>query len=485
MYMRKTLLAASLLLSLLLAGCGGNRGGSAQTQAPAESPAEAAAAQETASEETEPAGESDGEDYGTGDASLDDPRNQDGIGEQELLVVSFGTSYNDSRRKTIGAIENALEAAFPDYSVRRAFTSQIIIDHVARRDGEIIDNVIEALDRAAANGVKTLVVQPTHLMHGYEYSDLLSELEGYRDSFESIAVAEPLLADDEDFSQVADALIAALEPWDDGETALCLMGHGTEAESNGIYERMQEVLFEKGCDHTFVATVEAEPSFEDLRSLIQKSGLKKAVLMPLMVVAGDHANNDMAGEDEDSWKSMLVSDGISVECLLRGLGEEPAIQELYIKHTAAAIAGLSEPRIARSSDMTEVETVVPEDAEPLFASELREGSYPITVESSSSMFRIVECTLHVAQDSMTADLTMSGSGYLYCYPGTPEEADAAPEAERITASEDTEGRMVFTIPVSALDAPVECAAFSRAKELWYPRTLCFRSDSLPPEAFAD
>ena len=283
------------------------------------------------------AAEEDEENYETGDASLDDPRNQDGIGEQELLVVSFGTSFNDSRRLTIGAIEGSLAESFPDWSVRRGFTSQIIIDHVLSRDGVAIDNVTEALNRAADNGVKTLVVQPTHLMDGFEYNDLVDELAGFADAFEAIAVGEPLLSSEEDFAAVAEAIVQATAEYDDGETAICFMGHGTEAESNGVYAKMQQVLSEAGYDNYFIGTVEAEPSVEDLLEAVQAGDYKRVVLRPLMIVAGDHANNDMAGDEEDSWKSVFESAGYEVECVLSGLGELEAIRDLFVQHAQAAM----------------------------------------------------------------------------------------------------------------------------------------------------
>ena len=277
--------------------------------------------------------EEEEENYETGDASLDNPRNQNEIGEKELLVVSFGTSYNDSRRLTIGAIENALEEAFPDFSVRRAFTSHIIIDHVFSRDGEVIDNVAQALDRAVENGVKTLVVQPTHLMHGFEYDDLMEELLTYADAFEAITVAEPLLTNEEDFAAVADAIVKATAEYDDGETAICFMGHGTEHESNAVYAKMQSVLEEKGCANYFIGTVEATPSVEDVLALVQAGNYKKVVLRPLMIVAGDHANNDMAGDDADSWKSIFEAAGYEVTCVVEGLGQLEEVQQIFVQHT--------------------------------------------------------------------------------------------------------------------------------------------------------
>ena len=281
------------------------------------------------------------ENYDTGDASLDNPRNQDEIGEQELLVVSFGTSYNDNRRLTIGAIENAMEAAFPDYSVRRGFTSQIIIDHVQSRDGEVIDNVGQALDRAVDNGVKTLVIQPTHLMNGYEYNDLVDEVAQYADAFEAISVGQPLLTYDADFQTVAQAMVDATASYDDGKTAICFMGHGTEADSNGVYAKMQQLLSDQGHANYYLGTVEATPSLDDVLALVQAGDYQRVVLQPMMIVAGDHANNDMAGDEEDSWKTTFQNAGYEVECVLSGLGQLEAIQQLLVEHAQAAIDELN------------------------------------------------------------------------------------------------------------------------------------------------
>ena len=284
----------------------------------------------------------DEENYETGDASLDNPRNEDGIGENELMVVSFGTSFNDNRRLTVGAIEAAMETAFPEWSVRRGFTSQIIIDHVKSRDGEVIDNVTEALERAVANGVKTLVVQPTHLMDGFEYNDVVTELASYADAFENIAIGAPLLTSDEDFQIVMQAVVDATAQYDDGETAICFMGHGTEADSNGVYAKMQQCLSDAGYANYFVGTVEAAPTLEDVLAAVQAGSYKKVVLRPLMIVAGDHANNDMAGDEEDSWKSAFEAAGFEVTCEIKGLGELEAIQQLLVAHAQDAIDSLAE-----------------------------------------------------------------------------------------------------------------------------------------------
>ena len=295
----------------------------------------------------------------TGDASKDDPRNQDDIGENELLVVSFGTSFNDSRVKDIKGIEDALQAANPDWSVRRAFTAQIIINHVEARDGESIDNMDQALERAVANNVKNLVVQPTHLMHGAEYDELTAAVEKYQDKFESVKIAEPLLGEvggdasvvNDDKKAVAEAITAeavktanydSLEAAKEDGTAFVFMGHGTSHTAKVSYSQMQTQMQELGYDNVFIGTVEGEPedtACEAVIEAVKNAGYKKVVLRPLMVVAGDHANNDMAGDDDDSWKSQFVASGNfdSVDCQIAGLGEIPAIQDIYVAHTAAAI----------------------------------------------------------------------------------------------------------------------------------------------------
>ena len=299
----------------------------------------------------------------TGDASKDDPRNEDNIGDNELLVVSFGTSFNDSRVKDIKGIEDALQAAYPDWSVRRAFTAQIIINHVQARDGEKIDNMQQAMDRAVANGVKNLVVQPTHLMHGAEYDEMMEMIDDYRDKFESVAVAEPLLGEvgadatviNEDKEAVAKAVTAeavATAGYDSVEaaakdgTAFVFMGHGTSHTAKISYSQMQTAMQTLGYDNVFIGTVEGEPestSCENVIEAVKAAGYTKVVLRPLMVVAGDHANNDMAGADEDSWLSQFEASGAfdSVDCQIAGLGGVADVQQLYVAHTKAAIDSLN------------------------------------------------------------------------------------------------------------------------------------------------
>ena len=295
----------------------------------------------------------------TGDASKDDPLNEDNIGENEILVVSFGTSFNDSRAEDIGGVEKALQAAYPDWAVRRAFTAQIIINHVQARDDEKIDNMEQALERAVDNGVKNLVVQPTHLMHGAEYDELTEAVENYKDKFESVKIAEPLLGEvgadetaiNEDKAAVAEAITAeavktagfdSLDAAKEEGTAFVFMGHGTSHTAKISYSQMQTQMEQLGYENVFIGTVEGEPEDTACEAVIEKlknAGYKKVILRPLMVVAGDHANNDMAGDDDDSWKSQFEASGVfdSIDTQIAGLGEIDAIQQLYVAHTQAAI----------------------------------------------------------------------------------------------------------------------------------------------------
>ena len=263
-------------------------------------------------------------------------------GDKEILVVSFGTSYNDSRAQTISGIEEAIAKAYPDYTVQRAFTAQTIIDKLKDRDGLEIDNVEQALDRAKKAGVKTMIVQPTHLMDGNEYNDLSDALDEYADDFTDLVLGDPLLTSDSDYDAVVKAITASTKSKDDGETAICFMGHGTDAESNADYARLQSVLTSGGFGNYYIGTVEATPTVEDLLNEINGKGIyKKVVLQPLMVVAGDHANNDMAGDEDDSWKSIFEKAGYSVEPILQGLGQDPAIQAIYVQHVKDSIDSLN------------------------------------------------------------------------------------------------------------------------------------------------
>lgn len=298
----------------------------------------------------------------TGDASKDNPLNQNEIGENEILVVSFGTSFNNSRTADIGGIEKALQNANPDWAVRRAFTSQIIINHIQARDSEKIDNVQQAMERAISNGVKNLIVQPTHLMRGAEFDELSETVNSYADKFEKIAIAQPLLGEvGKDFSEinsdkervaqaitlqaVKDANYNSLDEAENDGVAFVFLGHGTSHAAKISYSQMAAQMLQLKYSNVFIGTVEGEPEATAVENVIENVKLadyKKIVLRPLMVVAGDHANNDMAGDDDDSWKNMFNNSNAfeKVDCQISGLGEIPEIQEIYVEHTQDAMENL-------------------------------------------------------------------------------------------------------------------------------------------------
>ena len=422
----------------------------------------------------------------TGDASADDPLNADGIGENEILVVSFGTSFNDSRTTDIGGIEKAIQAAYPDWSVRRAFTAQIILNHVQARDGEVIDNVEQALARAKENGVRNLVIQPTHLMHGAEYDELMEAVEAVRGDFAAVSIAEPLLggvgedasvinADKEAVAKavVVETLKAAgcdsISAAEEDGTAFVFIGHGTAHVARVSYSQMQTQMDKLGFKNVFIGTVEGEPegtSCMDTIAKIKAAGYKKVVLRPLMVVAGDHANNDMAGDDEDSWKSMFTADGSfeSIDMQIEGLGRIAAIQELYAAHTAQAIDGLG--IISSGADAASAGT------------ELEDGTYSAAFNTDSSMFRVNETcdgkgTLTVADGQMTIHVTLLSKKILNLFPGTAEEAEKdgavllEPTADEVTYSDGTTEEVYgFDIPVPAIGEEFDCALVGE-KGKWY------------------
>ncbi|MCR5102264.1 MAG: sirohydrochlorin cobaltochelatase, partial [Butyrivibrio sp.] len=367
----------------------------------------------------------------TGDASADDPLNSDDIGDNEILVVSFGTSFNNSRVADISAIENAIAEANPDWSVRRAFTSQIIINHILSRDEEKIDNVEQALTRAVDNGVKNLVVQPTHLMHGAEYDELVETLESYKDKFESVNIAEPLLGEvgddattiNEDKEAVAKAVVNealsdggydSLEAAAGEGVAFVFMGHGTSHTAKVTYSQMQTQMDELGYDNVFIGTVEGEPeetSCENIIAAVQDKGYTSVVLRPLMVVAGDHANNDMAGDDEDSWKSMFTADGSfeSIECQIAGLGRIEEVQKLYVEHTAEAVKNVG--TVTKKTD-----AAIPAD-----------GTYSAEFKTDSSMFKVNEAMdgkgeLTVKNGEMTLHVSLGSKNIVNLFPGLAADA---------------------------------------------------------------
>lgn len=422
----------------------------------------------------------------TGDASKDDPLNQDGIGEKEILVVSFGTSFNDSRVADIKGIEDALQEAYPEWSVRRAFTAQIIINHIQARDGECIDNVDQALERAVANGVKQLVVQPTHLMHGAEYDELMDSVETYKDQFESVKVAEPLLGEvgedaavvNTDKEAVAKAITAeavskagydSLESAKEDGTAFVFLGHGTSHTAKVSYSQMQTQMQNLGYENVFIGTVEGEPeetACEAVIEAVSEAGYKKVVLRPLMVVAGDHANNDMAGDDEDSWKSMFISSGKfdSVDTQIEGLGMIPEIQKIYVEHTSDVIG--QQPETAG------------EDAGSVKTSELEDGVYSVDFLTDSSMFHANEAcdgkgTLTVENHKMTLHVSLTSKNILNLYPGLAEDAAKEganllePTIDTVTYSDGTTEEVHgFDIPVPALDEEFDLALIG-TKGKWY------------------
>ena len=258
--------------------------------------------------------------------------------DKVLLVVSFGTSYNDNRELSIGGVENALQKAYPDYEVRRAFTSQIIIDKLKERDNIEIDNVTEAMDRLVADGIKEVVIQPTHVMSGYEYDDVVNEVNPYKDKFESFKIGKTLLSSDADYKEAISVVTEETKSYDTEGTAIIFMGHGTEHEANSTYAKLQQFFTDAGHSNYFIGTVEATPSLDDIVALVKESGAKKVVLLPFMIVAGDHANNDMAGDEDDSWKSTFEAEGFETEIVLKGLGQYEGIQNLIVKHAGETIA---------------------------------------------------------------------------------------------------------------------------------------------------
>ena len=424
----------------------------------------------------------------TGDASKDDPLNEDGIGEKELLVVSFGTSFNDSRAQDIGGIEKTLQAAYPDWSVRRAFTAQIIINHVQARDGEKIDNMDQALQRAVDNGVKHLVIQPTHLMHGAEYDELCAAAESYKDKIETIEIAEPLLGEvgkdgsetNADKKAVAEALTAeavkaagyeSLEAAAKDSTAFVFMGHGTSHAAAVTYTQMQTQMEELAYGNVYIGTVEGKPAETACEAVIERikeAGYTKVVLRPLMVVAGDHANNDMAGDDDDSWKSQFLASRAfdTVTCQIGGLGGIPAIEQIYVEHTAAVIGAPT--GTTTSSD----------SASEAAADVLEDGTYAADFTTDSSMFHVNEAedgkgVLTVKDGQMTIHVSLASENILNLFPGSAEDAkkDGAallqPTKDTVKYADGMEEVVNgFDIPVPALDEEFPLALIGK-KGNWY------------------
>lgn len=436
----------------------------------------------------------------TGDASKDDGKNQDGIGENEILAVSFGTSFNDSRSSDIKGIEDALRDAYPDWSVRRAFTSQIIINHVQARDGEFIDNMEQALKRAVSNGVKNLVVQPTHLMHGAEYDELAESVNAYQDKFESVKIAEPLLGEvgadasavNPDKETVAKAITEeavktagydSLDAAKEDGTAFVFMGHGTSHTAKVSYSQMQAQMETLGYDNVFIGTVEGEPeetSCQAVMDAVAQAGFKKVILRPLMVVAGDHANNDMAGDGDDSWLNMFQASGNfdSVDAQVKGLGSVAAIQQLYVSHTAAALGKESAAGAAQKGGS---------DAE-----ELADGIYTAEFKTDSGMFRVNEAMdgkgkLTVENGKMTIHISLGSKNIVNLYPGLASEVEKdgavllSPTEDTVTYSDGTTEEVYgFDVPVPALGQEFDLALIG-TKGKWYDHKVSVSSPVLEEE----
>ena len=450
-------------------------------------------------------GESADPDYfgrDTGDASKDDPLNQDNIGENEILVVSFGTSFNDSRAEDIGGIEKAIAAAYPDWAVRRAFTAQIIINHVQARDGEFIDNMDQALERAVNNGVKNLVVQPTHLMHGAEYDEMNEAIDKSAINFDSVQLSEPLLGEvgtdatviNEDKKKVAEAAVNAmveessfdtLEAADEGSTAFVFIGHGTSHTAKITYSQMQTQMQELGYKNVFVGTVEGEPeetACEEIVKAVSEAGYKNVIMRPLMVVAGDHANNDMAGDDDDSWKSIFEASGLfeKIETQIAGLGRIEDVQKVYVEHINDVIGDATAQKKTDEADLS---------------ASLADGVYTAAFDTDSSMFHVNEAcdgkgTLTVKDGKMVMHLVMPSQNTVNLFLGTAEDAQKdgaeliSPTIESVTYSDGTTEEVnAFDLPVPVIGEEFDCALIG-TKGKWYDHKVKV-SDPVAGEETAD
>ncbi len=452
-----SLLMATMLILSLFAGCGDNSTSGSPSITP------------SSTESKAPENTVDESGYEEGTSDTDNIVNTTAA-DKVLLVVSFGTSFNQSRSLTIGGIETALIEAYPEYQVRRAFSSQIIIDKLAEREGLKIDNVTQAMDRLVLDGVKEVIVQPTTVMNGFEYDDVIDEVMPYADQFESLKIGKWLLADDDDYDKVAELLVSSTEQFRADGTAIVLMGHGTEHESGATYAKFQEVLNNKGYTDYVIGTVEHGIELDVVQETLAGLGVERVVLRPFMIVAGDHANNDMAGDEEDSWKTILGEDGYTVETVLEGLGQIKGIQELFVEHVQDAINSVS------------VSVTPTASAAGVTAERIKNGTYAIEVDSDTSMFRIVDCQLTVANGTMSAVMTLSGQGYSRVYMGTGEQAAADSEGNAADFV-DNDGRHAFTIPVEALDRGLDCAGQSARKGTWYDHIVVFESANIPNDAF--
>lgn len=256
--------------------------------------------------------------------------------KKAILVVSFGTSHRDTRDKTIGAIESRIQNTYPGWEVRRAFTSGMIMNVLKERDGIHVDHVAGAMESLKQEGYQRVFVQPTHIINGDEYEKMLEQITPYRNQGMEIKIGGPLLTSSQDYEEVCHA-ITDFVPSKERETALVLMGHGTGHYADAAYAALDYRFKLLGYDHVFVGTVEGYPELGEVMGLLEQYRPKQVILLPLMVVAGDHAVNDMAGDDEYSWKSQLQAAGYKVQCILKGLGESQSIQDIYLRHIASGM----------------------------------------------------------------------------------------------------------------------------------------------------
>ena len=254
--------------------------------------------------------------------------------KKAILAVSFGTSHNDTREVTIDAIEKDMQAAFLEYPLYRAWTSKMIINKVNKRDNVHIDTVKEAMERMRADGITDVLVQPTHVINGIENDIMKEEVLSYREDFHSISFGDPLLTSEQDNREVIKA-VAEEFSWLKEDEVLVLMGHGTTHYANSIYAALDYTFKDKGHKNIFLGTVEAYPSMESIMKLVKDYAPSKVVLAPFMIVAGDHAKNDMAGDDPESWYSQFKEAGYEVEAVIKGLGEYPGIRKLLVNHLKA------------------------------------------------------------------------------------------------------------------------------------------------------
>ena len=257
------------------------------------------------------------------------------MSKKAILVISFGTSYNDNREQTIVPTEKAIAEAFPDRELRRAWTSRMIIAKLKKRDGEYIDYIDEAMEKLEKEGFDDVIVQSTHVMNGEEYDFITSFVTPYKPKFKSLSIGKPLLTSDADYDEVVECIRNDILPLAKGNP-MVLMGHGTTHFANATYSELQLKLRFAGLRNVYITTVEGFPDFGNTIEMLKEDGVKKVTLMPFMIVAGDHANNDMAGDDDDSLKSVLKAEGIEADCVVMGLGSLPSFRRMFAEHAKAA-----------------------------------------------------------------------------------------------------------------------------------------------------